>query len=342
MRVDAGIHPRVKSATHLQDYMGSPWKTRRLPGSDSYLYPPPRSIADSTNPSEVGRVLFAEGGLDRAILIPCTRGLLPDPEHGSIVASATNEWIAQEWLANNEYAERYLGTIRVCPSDPPRAVEEIHRWAGHAGFVQIGVPLRGHIPYGSPVYYPIWEAAMAHNLPVVVHEDGGQGIELPPTMVGFPTTYEEYYATLPYAAGAHLASLIGEGTFERCPSLRFVWADGGFAGVFAALWRLDKDWRSARVEAPWVSKPPSAYLGKHVWFVLHGLDRTREPADLAHLFEIFGASDRVMFGSNFPEWDAWGGLNSRDFSEDVFNRVMGLNAERLYDLARPTSKARRT
>jgi predicted TIM-barrel fold metal-dependent hydrolase len=281
----------------------------------------------------VGRALFSAGGVDRAVLIPRTRGLLPDPEHGSVVASATNAWIAEEWLANNEYADRYLGTIRVCPTDPQRAAAEIHRWAEHPGFVQIGLPLRVQVPYGNPFYYPIWEAAVAHNFPVVVHEDGGQGIELPPTMLGFPTSYEEYYATLPYTAGAHLASLIGDGTFERWPGLRVVWADGGFAGVLAAIWRLDKDWRSARVEAPWVSKSPSAYLEKHVRFVLRGLDRTREPTDLAQLFEIFGAGDLVMFGSNFPEWDTWKGIERDAFSEEVVNRVMGVNAERLYDLA---------
>jgi predicted TIM-barrel fold metal-dependent hydrolase len=40
-----------------------------------------------------------------------------------------------------------------------------------------------------------------------------------------------------------------------------------------------------------------------------------------------------MFGSNFPEWDTWKGIERDAFSEEVVNRVMGVNAERLYDRA---------
>ena len=50
-----------------------------------------------------------------------------------------------------------------------RPAKEIRRFGGRDEFVGIFLPGGARIPYGNPVYDPIWEAANEYSLPVTVH-----------------------------------------------------------------------------------------------------------------------------------------------------------------------------
>jgi uncharacterized protein len=291
---------------------------RRLPGSD---------------PELMDAQVLDGPGADYAILLPLTRGLVGDPRFEVAIDTATNEWLAERWLGDANAHGRYKGSIRVCPRRPADAVREIERWADHPHYVQVAIPLEAQLTYGEQQYFEIWKAAAEHGLPVAVHSDHSGGALLPPTPLGYPMyTLEEYSQQSAYSI-THLASLLGNGVFDRLPSLVFVFADGGFDYMQTIIWRLDKDWRSARAEVPWMTRAPSEYLPDHVRYVVHRSDGVDDPEQRARFIELNGLEHVLLYGSNYPHWDH---LDAGEFAASLPDRlrtpILDDNARRLYNL----------
>jgi predicted TIM-barrel fold metal-dependent hydrolase len=291
-----------------------------LPGSDPELLD--------------ARALRAHGG-DHAILLPLTRGRVLDAQFDAAIASGTNEWLAETWLGEWNTEGRFKGSIRVCPRVPDAAVREIERWAPHEHFVQVAVPLEAYLPYGEPCYFPIWEAAANHGLPVAVHSDPMGGLLLPPTPLGNPAYALDLYSQQPMYTVTHLASIIGHGVFDRLEPLVFVFADGGFDYMSTLMWRLDKDWRATRSEVPWMDKAPSKYLEHNVRYVIHRGDGIDDPEQYARFIELNDLASVLLFGSNYPNWDY---LDADELAaslpDTARDAIMDGNARTLYGLAR--------
>jgi uncharacterized protein len=238
---------------------------------------------------------------DIAVLTPLTRGLFANQLQAAAFASATNQWLCDRGLADVDQGATLLGSIRVPVIDPPAAVREIERWADDARFVQIAVPLRAPAPYGDERYFPIWRIAAERGLAIYIHDDLSTTIEQPPTAVGFPRYFAEYHAFTPAIGIVHLSSLITSGTLDRLPGLRVVFGDGGIDLARALLRRLDKDWRSGRVEIPWLADPPSSYLSR-LRFVIHAEDAAPNGFDV-ELRPLAEIEQLLLFGSHHPFWD---------------------------------------
>ncbi len=342
--VDASVHVRPRSQDEFRAYLPPLWRTRRLPGGDGYYYPNPvgnhlrETYSDTgppgSDPDLLRRHLIDDGGVDRVVLHPLTLGLLPDVDLLGAVCSATNAWLADTWLGPHDTEGRYCGTIRVAPGDPATAVAEIEKWAPHPGFVQVGVPMQSLQPYGKRQFWPVWEAAAAHGLPVAVHADAETGVELAPTPAGYLHTHFGHATVAPFMFVNHLTSLMTEGVLDHLPGLRVVFADGGFDLLGPMMWRLDKDYRAMRADMPWMTRLPSEYLGEHVRFVAHRMDGP-DDQDLAN--EWLGMVDAdalLLYGSNYPNWDFLPpGLIYPDAPPEARERILRANATRLYGLS---------
>jgi len=158
--IDACVHPRPRPG-ELHAYLPRAWQGRRLPAGERYYYPNPvgdylqESYAaglPGSDPALTASHVFTNG-VDQAVLLPLTLGLLPDIDLLSAICAATNEWLAATWLTD----ARWKGTVRVAPSDPGAAVAEIERWAADPRFVQVGVPTQSMQLYGNRVFLPIWD-----------------------------------------------------------------------------------------------------------------------------------------------------------------------------------------
>ncbi len=335
--VDCAVHPAPRHPDDLRAYMREPWRSRPFPGLQRYFYPAPHGDFDpaagpapGTDPEVVARHVLHDRGASAAILLPLTRGLLPDLDLAAAVCAATNDWLAAEWLGR----PGFYGSIRVSPGDPAQAVAEIERWAGHPRMVQVAVPLQAHQPYGQRAFAPIWAAAARHGLPVAVHVDGGSGVELQSTPVGTAAHHFEWSALYPLNFGVHLASLIAEGVFARLPGLRFVFADGGLDMLPPLAWRMDKNWRPTRHETPWMTETPTAYLGEHVRFLTHRLEGPGDPATRARWLALSGAADLLMYGSSYPAWDGCDPATAVDGADEATaGRILGGSARAWYQLA---------
>lgn len=355
MLVDAAVHPVVAHTDDLREYLAEPWRSSPMPSAVAreLLRPvtpwffegtvPPSGGLAGSDPAFMRQQLRAAGDVDYVVLLPLTRGMIPNIRREVAVNAATNDWLAATWLAPAHNSDgRFKGSIRITPRSPADAVAEIERWAGHPHFVQVAVPLAAHIPYGQQNYLPIWQAAARHGLPVAVHDDGGGiGPEFASTPVGNLTHFIETFAMHPFNAAVHLASLIAEGVFEQIDNLVFVFADGSFDAFGPLLWRFDKDWKAARSEIPWTLNRPTEYLHDHVRFVLQRWDGPRDAAKFAEVVDMWGAADLVMFGSNYPHWDY---LPMREalasLPEAARASIGGDNARRLYRLAEPVEADR--
>jgi predicted TIM-barrel fold metal-dependent hydrolase len=340
--VDAAVHPFPRDPDEIREYMSAPLSKLRFPGLDGYFYPPPKdeyradSSVDGTpgsDPALARQQLFVGTGVDCAILLPVTRGLLPDVDMASELCSATNEWLADRWLAEDD--DRFYGSIRVNPADPERAIREMDRWAAHPRMVQVAVPLQAHHPYGQRMYRPIWERAAHHGLPVAVHADNLGGNEFWPTSVGYPIYYVEYAAQYPINYVVHLMSLIAEGVFEDIEELVFVFADGGIDMLFPLLWRFDSDWRALRSVTPWVKRQPLTYLRDHVRFCSHRLEGPVEASDVARWADEVDAEHLLMYSSNYPGVSFQPADAFADAPPTIRRRVLSSNALDTYRRLRP-------
>ncbi len=341
--IDASVHPRPRTG-ELQQYLPKIWQHRRLPPGERYYYPNPlgeylkESFVDGgppgSDPDVVGRHLFEDAGISQAILFPLTLGLLPDLDLQAAICAATNTWLAETWLTKYNTGGRYKGTIRVAPSQPDVAVAEIEKWAAHPDFVQIGIPMQSMQLYGAKVFLPIWEAAVRHNLPVAFHTDAETGLELAPTPGGYLKHFLGYAAYQPMTFISHLTSLMAGGILDYLPSLRLVFADGGWDMCAPFIWRLDKDYRPMRGDMPWMKKVPSDYISQHVRFVAHSLEGPEDPAVMEEWLNISDGKQVVMFGSNYPNWNlshpnaAFAGV-----SAPLRARVLAGTAAELYGLS---------
>ena len=342
--VDALVHPIVRTSAELRDHLREPFRSKAFPDVERYWYPnpvgefaaetrPPSGFPGS-DPRLLRRQVFDEGGCGLAILVPLTRGLLPEAEQGNAICAATNDWLAEVWLGSANADHRLKGSIRVNPMDPEGAAREIARWSRDPDMVQIALPLQVHQPYGQRFYLPIWEAAVNAGLPVVITADVSAGIEFWPTAVGFPRHFIEFAMMHPFNPYFHLVSFICEGVFDRYDDLRIVFADPGSSILYSLLWRLDKGWRSLQSDTPWAKRTPSEYVHKHVRFISNRYDGPDEPDLFESWLRTNGAADLLMFGSNYPYWDSGSATTtfSRLRDDGLRARVVSANARELYRL----------
>ncbi len=215
---------------------------------------------------------------------------------GNAVSRAMNEWQI-EHLVRPE--PRLRASIVVNYEDPLVAAAEIERCAAIEGFGHVLLMSRTLEPFGARRYRRIFEAAAAANIPVGMHAFGFSGH--PSTGGGWPSFYLEDMLAHAQAFQAHLASMILDGLFEDLPALKFVMIEGGFGWAPSFCWRLDKLWARMRDETPHLSRLPSEFIQRQVWFTSQPME---EPANRDHLADLIGwIGSRVLFASDYPHWD---------------------------------------
>jgi predicted TIM-barrel fold metal-dependent hydrolase len=262
----------------------------------------PEAGPGGSDPALMEEQLLVQAGVTYAILIPLTITGMANPEHEAAMCAATNAWLAHKWLGEYNAHGRYRGSIMVCPDLPETAIEEIERWSKHGGFVQVMIPPMARGSYGLPQYFPVFEAAARHGLPVGIHINRTPGMALL-SPVGFVSYYFEFHPQYTMYYYPHVASLVMAGIFAKIPELRFVLVEGGVSWLTPFMWRLDHYWQEFGSEVPWLDKPPSEYIRKHVLVTTQPLERPSEPRRLNEYLGWMGSKQMVMFSTDYPHWD---------------------------------------
>jgi predicted TIM-barrel fold metal-dependent hydrolase len=240
-----------------------------------------------------------------------------------------NDWTLETWVRPFSC---YRGSILVAQQDPAQAVAEIDRLGDDPGMVQVLLGSASEDPLGRRAYHPIYAACVAHGLPLALHIGGeGAGISSPATAVGHPTTYFEWYGSLPQSYMGHLMSMVTEGVFERFPTLKVILYESGVFWLPHLLWRFDKNWKAQRSETPWVKQPPSRYILDHVYLTTYPLEAAPDPRYLHQVLEMIEADRTLLFSSNYPGWELGDPFEMvRDVPPALRWRVMSGNALAVY------------
>jgi predicted TIM-barrel fold metal-dependent hydrolase len=302
-RVDCDLHNEVPGIEALLPYLPEHWvehvETTVFRGAPDTTYPPALLRQPGTSADPLDRM--REEVLDRdgvtVGILNCAYAVdgLHNPDQAAALARAVNDWQAAEWLARDP---RLRASIVVPSQVPALAVEEIERVAGRPGFVQVLLPARAHHPYGSRLFHPLWEAIAAHDLVAGIRFGGAPGN--PPTPVGWPSYQFETYVGMALVFAAQLSSLVSEGVFDLHPDLRVTFIESGFTWLPSHLWRFDKEWKNLRRLVPWVRRPPSDYVRRHVRLTVQPLDAPADPRHLVEVVEQLESDEMLLYASDHP------------------------------------------
>jgi predicted TIM-barrel fold metal-dependent hydrolase len=317
--IDCDVHHALKSHKDLHPYLSRRWREHMasfgyrhpVPYSGSSPYPkvaPALSRTDSWPPNGgppgSDLAFLQEQLLDRYNIEYGLLHLLSpqgmdqrNQDFGKALCTAINQWQYEHWTQKDS---RLKAAIVVPGEDADAAVEEIERWAGDPDFAQVSMVTHTIEPLGRRRYWPIYEAAARHGLPVGLHTSGFNGHA--PTAGGWPSYYVEEQHVVAISQQALAISLVCEGVFARFPALKVVMVESGLAWVPSVAWRLDRHWARMKDELPHLPEKPSHYFRNHLWFTTQPADEPERPEDLRAVLDWVGW-DRVLFATDYPHWD---------------------------------------
>ena len=240
------------------------------------------------------------------------------PPFRTALASALNDYVIEHWL---EKDRRLLGSIQVSPLDIESAVAEVERVGDHPQMVQLMLPLQGW-GYGEERFLPLFEAAQRHNLAIGMHQTPHLGMPIQWTY------YIEWHTAYPLAFAAQVISLIFQGIPDRFPEMRVFLVEGGFSWMPTLLWKMDQQYRSLRLETPWVKRLPSEIVREQFKFATQPIEDDITAAHLMTLFDWVGSDSWLVYSSDFPHWDT--DVPTRalpaGLPKDVVDKIMFRNA----------------
>lgn len=350
MIVDADIHP-VPIHAQVAEYLDEPWRSRYLRGDHgaghpNYFNPNGLMKADAvteegirieTTPQTMASHFLDVYDISYAILNPAEameHCLSPDAHYSAPALSAVNTHFVEDWLPVDE---RFLASITIAFSHIELAVQEIHRLGAHPRVAQVFMASASPFPLGHTYFHPIYEAAAEYDLPLAIHPGlEGVGIAGAPTTAGFVANYLEWHTLLATSYMTQLVSLVVEGVFEKFPTLKFVFVEGGVAWLPALMWRLDKNWKALRSTTPWLSRRPSEIIQDHIYLTTQPIEEPDDQRQFRQVLEMFDAEKMLLFSSDFPHWDGdTPDFAMRQLDPSMREAVMYRNALDVFHLEEP-------
>jgi predicted TIM-barrel fold metal-dependent hydrolase len=214
---------------------------------------------------------------------------------------------------------------------PAAAADELER--------SVGLGLRGGLVFSNvggarldePRFRPVFEAAAALRVPLVLHPTTPAGVDAA-SGYGLETTLGFLVETTVCAL-----RLVLEGIFERHPELILVVPHVGSVLPFI-LGRIDYEAALVPEGRGTLKEPPGEHLRN-----LYVDSVCDWPPALRLALEVFGP-ERVLFGSDEPYWRTADAVSTVDAAELDPRSAAGLwheNAERLFGLADAYDSPRR-
>jgi hypothetical protein len=340
--VDCDVHIGVPDNSALLPYLEPYWREqvtlRGIEALDLSTYPPKNPLScrsdwrpDNAKPgTDLGmlqRNVLDERGVTLAVCHAVYGGqVVLNADLGAAICKAVNEWVMREWLDRDK---RLRASIVVPMQEPSLAVAEIDRCAADSRFVQVLLLASGDMPLGKKYYWPIYEAAARHNMPIGIHP--GHAGRFAPTYVGWPSSHIEDYAAQSQALQGQLLSLVYEGVFRQFPRLKLVLMESGVSWLPGFCWRADNTWRAMRHEVPWLDRSPSETLHEHLRLTTQPFDVPDDPATLDALLQQFPAETMLLYGSDFPHFQFEDGkVLPRGISADLTTRIAVKNPHETY------------
>jgi hypothetical protein len=253
---------------------------------------------------------------------------LPNVGYAAALARAYNRWIAERWVAeeNDLYA-----VIMAVQQDPEDTVREIEKYAGHPRFVGVYLPTCQAYPlWGHRKFWPIYAAAEAAGLPVMLHSVAGSSWVFPFNTEQM-STIAAHTASHVFGMMANMMSFMENGVPVRFPKLEICFTEAGLTWVPFLRMRLDKEYSENRRQWPYYEDRPSAYI-KKMWFATQPVEEPPNRQDLVDLIRIYDGEDTTIFASDWPhhDFDHPRAVFDLPIPPEYKRKLMGENARRLF------------
>ena len=343
--IDCDIHNTPPSIEALFPYLPQFWveymtqSAFRGPTDTAYPAGAPTSMLAGTKPEDgppgSSLELLQQQVLDpwnvRVGILNCAYAVesVHNPDTAAALASAVNDWQIEHWL---EKDSRLRASIVVPSQQPEMAAREIDRVGNHPGFIQVFLPARSEALYGNRRYHPIYAAAAHHDLVIGLNFGGSPGN--PPTPAGWPSYYIEEYAGMGQIFQSQVLNIIVEGVFDLFPTLRVALIEGGFTWMPSLMWRMDKEWKGLRREAPWNKQFPSDYVRQHMRLTLQPLDEPPTSEQMLQIIDQMGSDELLMFSTDYPHWqfDTPDEAFPANLPNNLARKILSENARAFYRL----------
>jgi predicted TIM-barrel fold metal-dependent hydrolase len=254
-------------------------------------------------------------------------GLLRDAEWSAALAHAYNDWMHATFTRDNAR----IRAVAVLPlQDPAAAVTELRRAVtelGAAGGVVVAAQRRK--PLGDPFYDPIYAEAQRLDVPIAIHAGGpGTRFEM------FDRAIESRCVGHPTSLVIEMTSMMFGGVFDRFPTLRFSFMEGGIAWLLFLRERMHEAYEQWAVQAPALRCDPDEHLGSGRIFFHCEADERIIPYAVSALGE-----NALLYASDFPHIAPEKIVEEKahffartDLSESAKAGIAGANALRLYKI----------
>jgi hypothetical protein len=283
---------------------------------------------------EQARQELSEIFVDIGILFPDNLlkiATLPQKDYAASLARAYNRWMVDKWALK---AKGLLGCIIAAPQDPEDAAREIEKYAKERGIVGVYLPCAGVEPlWGHRCYDPIYAAAEAADLPVLLHSVTVIFPTFPWQTQQFDTEFARHTIAHTFSMCANMVDIITTGVPVRFPKLRMAFTEAGLSWVPFIMNRLDKEYIERRREVPFLTERPSHYL-KKFFYATQPIEEPENLRDLVKIVELFEGESQVIFASDWPhhDFDHPSKLFQAPFSPEAKRKMMGENALRLFNI----------
>ncbi len=246
-----------------------------------------------------------------------------DPDFAIALCRAFNDWLTDYCRTD---PARLKGTPALPLADMSAAVEEARRAVSELGMVALTLMCntqgRGA---NDPYLDPIYAVAQELDVPVTFHAGGGGFVE-----ERFSNYALSHTCAFPFDIMYAITCVLGGGVLERFPQLRVSFLEAGCGFFPYHLDRLDEHFEKRAGEMP-TSRPPSDYVTEGRVLV------SCEPGEhaIAYVSERVG-SDKILFASDYPHWDAdfpnsVRAISEReDLSDDVKQNILSRNASAFF------------
>lgn len=311
--IDCDIHPRLPQQADLLPYADAYWRDmfayRAIDRQELMSHPDsiPAMTPPDRRPVIADAAALAAGHLEPAGIAAGILNVLSgahaayDPYLAAAMCSATNRWLAADWL---DADPRLRASLLVPFQNPEAAVAEIEAHAGDRRFVQVLAILMGEKPLGRREFWPIYAAMEKHGFALAIHP--GNSYRNAPSQCGFYSTRVEETVSQTQAFASQVASLLAEGVFSRHPGLKVVLAECGITWLPSLMWRMTKDWKGVRVEVPWIKEPPAEVVARHIRMTTQPFDAPDDAGEVARLLDHLGSDEMMLYASDFPHPHATG------------------------------------
>lgn len=314
--IDCDVHHNFHHHSQLYPYLEQIWIDRME--KSGFGYPKDYFISSIGSHRLDSTPLKGVAGSDRDLLIDqlfnkhnITYALLNgsgiagvsnmmEKSYPMALAKEHNRWTLNEWL---NYDSRFLGSIHIAIQCPIESAEEIRKMAKYPQFKSVALPSVLPLPISHDFYSPVLEAINETGLVLLFHPKQPSHANPSMSPIGTLNNYLEWHtlAGLPYMA--QLTSMVVQGVFEKYKNLKVFFIEGGTTWVPSLMWRLDKNYKALRSEAPWLKHLPSKYIQNHCKFCTQPIEEPPKKEYLSQIYEMMDGNNTIIFSTDYPHWD---------------------------------------